>query len=278
ASATCASTRRRTARGAARPSSTSRPRSSCCSRCSCAGPVKSCRGCSSSTRPGTSPSRATPTWSMFTSATCGRRSTGRSTGNRSRPCAGSATGSATIREMSRLPIRIRLTLPFALAMALVLAALGTYVYLRVGSTLLNSTDQGLLAQATEATLRMDRGRPPLDLDAANGARFAQVLDSSGAVVVSQPAGLPPLLSAADARRVASGGSLRTKRSIGAEDDRFRLLAVPDTAGGSRRALVVASPLDARSESLERLRKELLVASPLALLLATLAGYALAGAA
>jgi len=43
-------------------------------------------------------------------------------------------------------------------------------------------------------------------------------------------------------------------------------------------LVLASSLDARDESLERLRKELLVGSPLALLLATLAGYALAGAA
>ena len=64
--------------------------------------------------------------------------------------------------MSRLPIRIRLTLPFALAMALVLAALGSYVYLRVGSTLLSSTDQSLLAQATEATLRIDRGKTPLD--------------------------------------------------------------------------------------------------------------------
>ena len=40
--------------------------------------------------------------------------------------------------MSRLPIRIRLTLPFALAMAAVLASLGAYVYLRVGSTLLSS--------------------------------------------------------------------------------------------------------------------------------------------
>src|SRR5262249_55972345 len=152
------------------------------------------------------PSRATPTWSTSTSATSARRSTGRSTGARSRPSAGWATGSATLSAMSRLPIRIRLTLPFALAMALVLAALGTYVYVRVRATLLSSTDQALLAQATEATLRIDGGRNPLDLDAANGARFAQVLDASGKVVLSQPPALPPLLSAADARRVANGGS------------------------------------------------------------------------
>ena len=74
--------------------------------------------------------------------------------------------------MSRLPIRIRLTLPFALAMAFVLAALGAFVYVRVGSALLSSTDQTLLAQATEATLRIDRGKSPLDLDAAV-ARWGQ---------------------------------------------------------------------------------------------------------
>ena len=105
-----------------------------------------------------------------------------------------------------------------------------------------------------------------------------MLDRSGGVVLSQPTVLPPLLSPTQARRVAGGGSLRTSSSIVGESGRWRLLAVPDTAGRSLRALVVASSLAARSESLERLRKELLVASPLALLLATLAGYALAGAA
>ncbi len=42
-------------------------------------------------------------------------------------------------------------------MAAVLAALGAFVYVRVSSTLLHTTDQNLLAQATEATLRLDRG-------------------------------------------------------------------------------------------------------------------------
>jgi two-component system OmpR family sensor kinase len=180
--------------------------------------------------------------------------------------------------VSRLPIRIRLTLPFAFAMAAVLAALGAFVYLRVGSTLLHSADQTLLAQATEATLRLDEGHLPLDPEAANGVSFAQVLDRSGIVLTSQPAGLPVLLDPATARRVAAGGSLRSSTAIPGQAGRWRLLAIPDNAAGSHRALVLASSLDARDESLERLRKELLVASPLALLLATFAGYALAGAA
>jgi heavy metal sensor kinase len=180
--------------------------------------------------------------------------------------------------MSRLPIRIRLTLPFALAMALVLASLGGFVYLRVGSTLLHTTDQNLLAQATEATLRLDKGRSPLDRDAASGVSIAQVIGRGGVVESSTPVGEPPLLDAAQARSVAAGGSLRSTVTIADRSGRWRLLAIPRTSGGRLGVLVLASSLGVRDESLERLRKELFVASPLALLLATLAGYLLAGAA
>ena len=115
-----------------------------------------------------------------------------------------------VTDMSRLPIRIRLTLPFALAMALVLAALGAFVYVRVGSTLLSSTDQSLLAQATEATLRVDSGKTPLDLDSANGARLAQVLDASGA---SRP--LPA--DGPSRAALAGAGSHRRRRRLAADE-------------------------------------------------------------
>jgi signal transduction histidine kinase len=54
-----------------------------------------------------------------------------------------------------------------------------------------------------------------------------------------------------------------------------VLALP--AGGGR-SLVVGRSLASREESLDRLRHEFLIAAPLALVLATLAGYFLAGAA
>ena len=53
--------------------------------------------------------------------------------------------------MSRLPVRLRLTLPFALAMSAALAAMGLFIYLRVGGTMLSTVDQNLSAQVTEAT-------------------------------------------------------------------------------------------------------------------------------
>ncbi len=179
--------------------------------------------------------------------------------------------------MNRIPIRVRLTLPFALAMAVMLAALGGFVYLRVGSTLLRTTDQNLLAQATEATLRLDKGRAPLDRDSGSGVSLAQVLAAGGAVSLSDPAGLPALLDAAQERAVAAGSSLRATVTIPGHSGRWRLLAIPQS-GDQTGVLVLASSLGAREESLEGLRHELLFASPLALLLATIAGYLLAGAA
>ncbi len=180
--------------------------------------------------------------------------------------------------MNRIPIRIRLTLPFALGMAIVLAALGGFVYLRVGSTLLRTTDQNLLAQATEATLRLDRGRPALDRDAGSGVSIAQVLGEDGSPVSSDPATVPLLLAPAQVRSVAAGGSFRSTVSIPGRPGRWRVLAIPLSSGNQDGVLVLASSLGVRDESLEGLRKELLIASPLALLVATLAGYLLAGAA
>jgi two-component system, OmpR family, sensor kinase len=179
--------------------------------------------------------------------------------------------------LSRLPIRIRLTLPFALAMAAVLAALGAFVYVRVSSTLLHTTDQNLLAQATEATLRLDRGGSLLDRDGGSGVSFAQVLNRSGVVVDSDPGGVPPLLSPKQVALIGAARSLRETSSIPGHSGHWRLLAVP-LASGQQGALVLASSLGVRDESLERLRRELLLGSPLALLLATIAGYVLAGAA
>jgi two-component system, OmpR family, sensor kinase len=184
----------------------------------------------------------------------------------------------TLEGLNRLPIRIRLTLPFAVAMALVLTGLGAFVYVRVSSTLLHTTDGNLFAQATEATLRINKGGPLIDRDAETGVSFAQVLGQGGAVVTSDPSDLAALLAPAQAASVASGGSLRRTVRVHGHSGRWRILAVPLPRGSSKDVLVLASSLGVSDESLERLRKELLIGSPLALLLATIAGYLLAGAA
>jgi heavy metal sensor kinase len=172
-----------------------------------------------------------------------------------------------------LPIRVRLTLPFAFAMCLVLAALGAFVYLRVGSTLLATADQGLTGQSQEALTRFREDESLLDHDATESAGVAQVLTPQGSVLESSPSRVAPLLSGAALER-ASTRPLRLTAHVGGLRGDWRLLAIP--AGGD--VLVVGRSLESRTESLDRLRHEFLVAAPLALLLATLAGYLLAGAA
>jgi two-component system, OmpR family, sensor kinase len=176
--------------------------------------------------------------------------------------------------MSALPIRVRLTLPFALAMALVLTALGAYLYVRVGSTLLANADQGLRGQATEALAHLDDERPLLDRDSLDSAGIAEVIAQDGSVTNSSPAGLP-LLLVGSARPAAAGRALWVTTRITGLRGTWRLRAVP---AGDGRVLVVGKSLASRDETLDRLSHEFLLGAPLALLLATFAGYLLAGAA
>jgi signal transduction histidine kinase len=177
--------------------------------------------------------------------------------------------------VSRLPIRVRLTLAFALAMAIVLAGMGLLVYLRVGDALLASVDQTLRAQAREAVAHARDEHGLVDPDTAAGTTLAQVLDARGIPSRSTPAGLAPLLDSATAAR-AVRGSVRSTITIPRYEGNWRVLAVPAADGNA--TVAVARSLQSREETLDRLLRELLIASPLALLLASLAGYGLAAAA
>ena len=177
--------------------------------------------------------------------------------------------------MRALPIRLRLTLAFAVVMAAVLTGMGFFVYVRVGNALETSVDQALASQAREAAGHAHEGRNLVDPDSAGGgATLAELVTPAGVVTRSTPANLPLLVPKQDVARIADGRRLRGSISLRRPSGDWRYLAVPAPGG----AVVVARSLDARKESLHRLFKELLFASPLALLLASLAGYGLAAAA
>ena len=180
--------------------------------------------------------------------------------------------------MSRLPLRLRLTLVFATVMAVVLAAMAVFVYVRVGAALASSIDQGLRLQAAESSRDLSRSNSLIDPDTSTGARLAQLLDSDGAAIRSTPAGLAPLVSAADAARVAAGTDLVSTTQVSGRPGDWRLLAAPVKVDGRPDVLVLLAPLSAREETLHRLFVEFLFAGPIALLLAALAGYGLAAAA
>jgi two-component system OmpR family sensor kinase len=162
-------------------------------------------------------------------------------------------------------------------MACVLVAAGVFVYVRVGDALRGTIDDNLRAQATESAHDAGEGRL-VDSDAAQGARLAQLLTPGGAVARSSAAGLAPALEPGDAARVAAGAVvLRTVHVAGRAGD-WRLLAVRAQEEGTPRVLVLLAPLADREETLHRLFVEFLVAGPIALLLASLAGYGVAAAA
>jgi len=118
------------------------------------------------------------------------------------------------------------------------------------------------------------GHDLLDRDSAGGATLAELVTPAGVVTRSSPAHLSLLAPKQDIARAVAGGRLRGSISLAHPSGDWRYLAVP-AAGG---AVVVARSLEPREESLQRLFEELLIASPLALLIASLAGYGLAAAA
>ncbi len=186
--------------------------------------------------------------------------------------------------MSRLSLRLRLAAAFALAMAIVLAAAGSFVYSRVGGALLTSVDESLRAGAAETAGRLGRADlrdlrfPLVDPDNARGETLGQLLDGSGRVVRSTPSGLPPLVDRSLVERASRDGRILTTTGLRGRRSDWRVLLLPVSRAGRRLVLLEASSLASREDTLDRLLFELAVAGPVTLLLASLAGYALAAAA
>ena len=172
--------------------------------------------------------------------------------------------------MSRLPIRVRLTLGFAAAMAVVLAAVGLFVYQRVARELLGTVDQTLVGQAKEES---SAGR--VDTDTGSGPTLAQRFDAHGRMRTSQPHGQPPLVGS-QVLAEAAGGQVWLNTQLPGRRGEWRVLAQPAVSGTG--VAVLARSLVPRDESLDHLRHELLIFLPLALLAASLGGYALAAGA
>ena len=173
--------------------------------------------------------------------------------------------------MSRLPIRVRLTLGFALAMAVVLGAVGLFMYRRVGNELLRTVDQTLVGQANE---EITAGS--VDADTGSGPTLAQLLGPKGRVRRSQPHGLQALVSKQIVTEALAGRRVWLNEPIPRREDEWRVLVAP--ARSRHGVAVLARSLEPRNESLDHLRHELIIFLPLALLAASLGGYALAAGA
>jgi len=188
-----------------------------------------------------------------------------------------------VRALRRLPIRLRLTLAFALAMALVLAATGTFVYVRMRAELDQSVDQGLRARAADVSALLRRAGPGLGEAGALAEpeeSFAQVIAPDGSVLDATPRlGKRALLRGEELRRALRSRVFTERDRVAGLEGSARLLGSPARAkDGSRVAVVVGASLDDRDEALERLLLLLAIGGPVALALASLAGYGVAAAA
>jgi signal transduction histidine kinase len=107
---------------------------------------------------------------------------------------------------------------------------------------------------------------------------AQVIDSSGRVIDHTP-GVPgrPLLGPPAIAAVRRGGTVITAARLGS-DQPVRLLAEPVRAQDQKLVIVVGQSLEERNHALSDLGSVLLIGGPIALLLASVAGYLLTGAA
>jgi signal transduction histidine kinase len=156
-------------------------------------------------------------------------------------------------------------------MAVVLAAVGGFVYQRVGNGLLASVDQTLAGQSKD-----ELSHERTDADARGGATLAEILASNGRVVHAEPRQLPHLLSRAALATALRGQRVLVDEHVLGRPGEWRVLAVRDPSRAT--VAVVARSLEPRAESLDHLRHELVIFLSLALVAASLGGYALAAAA
>ncbi len=184
--------------------------------------------------------------------------------------------------MSRTPIRIRVAAAFAAAMAVVLLGTGIFLYVRIGGELQTALDRELELRAFDMTTivhdpKMSLARTGTHPFVEKGEAYAQLLGLNGRVLdATLPLRAARVLTPAQVRAARQGTIFANVHALPGLNEPSRFLATPVTRGGRRVILVVGATRENRTETLGGLRKELLIAGPIALVLASLAGYVLAG--
>ena len=180
-----------------------------------------------------------------------------------------------------LPLRVRLTLVFAVSTAVTLVAVGVFVYLRSASDLLDTVDAGLRSRA--AILVVDaRRNGPASVNVGSGLieadeAFAQVVDPSGVIVRSNEIVSGTAMLSADVARSLETPMFFDSRLPGI-DNVTRLFAAPVPTPSGRSVVVVGTSLQDRADQLLQLGVTLAIVTPIAVILISIAGWLLAGAA
>jgi two-component system OmpR family sensor kinase len=184
--------------------------------------------------------------------------------------------------VSRLPLRLRLALVFAAATAAVLSGAGWFVYHSVASDLSRALDQELRARAQDlstlvahgGSLRASRGGL-----IESGESFAELVAGDGRVLdATAPIGTRRLISSTQVGRALRAPLFTNRSSAPGLDEPARLLAVPLQRKDRPLVLVVGTTRENRAETLRSLLTAFFIGGPLALILTSVGGYTVAGAA
>jgi heavy metal sensor kinase len=179
---------------------------------------------------------------------------------------------------SRLPLRLRVALAFAVSTAVALVALGAFVYFRVDASLDAQLRDALDGQM-EALLDHPEAERAATARQVVGEWLAQVLTGDGELIASSPQVVGMLASDADlpggqGQKVVVDRVVELRDNDRTENESTVLLLRHE----GDQILIVGTPRDDADHALDGVRTQLLIGGPLALLLASLLGYLVAGTA
>jgi signal transduction histidine kinase len=173
--------------------------------------------------------------------------------------------------VSRLPVRVRLTAAFAVTMALVLAGAGLFVYERLRNDLDESVTAGLVVRA-DAVISAHSPAAGAAGDGEEG--YAQLLGADGLVLAGAGNIRGSALGRAEVRRAQAAGRVLVERHVPGIEGTTRVLA---KAGRGSEVVSVGQSLQDRDDTLSNLIRSFALGGPIAVLLASVLGYALAAA-
>ncbi len=181
-----------------------------------------------------------------------------------------------IEVLDRFSLRSRISILAALAAAVAVALVSAAAFLLVRENLLDTLDANLLQRATGAAAggldtRQLAGVPTQVFGAAD-IRLA-VIAADGSAVSAQGEGSAPPLGEAELA-VARGQQEESVRTATLDNVEYRVVAVPTGVG---LALVIAQPLSATEQVVTRLAVALPIVGGIGVVLAALAGVAVARA-
>jgi heavy metal sensor kinase len=165
-------------------------------------------------------------------------------------------------------------------MAFLLGAAGMFLYTRLGTELLRTIDSALRAQAEVVAAGIQEGGNFGDQGRTSTGgieTFIQVVDASGRILESTEA-MAGVRLVGQAEVASAAGPRFLERKVGGEKDPVRLLIIPASESGERLFVVAGASLEGRQEVLTRFMLLLVIGGPIALAVASAAGWAMAGAA